>query len=439
MTLSDLHAKITTQTATVAVIGLGYVGLPVACKFAQAGCTVTGVDIKQSRVQMINRGQSPIEGDEPGLDDLLSAVVTQGRLHVTPDYAELATADVVLICVDTPVDQNHRPQYRALESASRSLGQVITPGTLVVIESTVAPGTVNGPVRALLEEASGMAAHRDFYLGTCPERVMPGRLLKNLRVMSRVCGGGTPETAEAMVAFYRHVVEADLDTADITTAELVKTTENAYRDVQIAFANEVAKICEVNGADVWRVRELVNKSPFRNMHMPGAGVGGHCIPKDPWLLAHSAGDAVSLALIPAARSINETMPNHVAGMVVSALEATGQIITQARVAVLGYAYLENSDDTRHSPTASLVARLHKMVSHVIIHDPWVAQYQGDVYRLFRNADAIVLMVKHDAYRELDLARAASLMRTPILVDGRGFFDPQHVESAGLRYRGVGRG
>ncbi len=437
--LQKLHQKIERQEAHIGLIGLGYVGLPVACVFAQAGFPVTGVDVKAGRVERINAGQNPIEGDEPGLAELLAEVTANHHLHATTDYSALSEADVVIIAVDTPVDQHHQPQYTALQAACSALGEVLTPGTLVIIESTVAPGTVNGMVRETLEKVSGLRLNQDFYLGTCPERVMPGRLLRNLRTMSRVCGGSTPETAQTMVALYRHIVNADLDPTDILTAELVKTTENAYRDVQIAFANEVAMICEANGADVWKVRELVNKSPHRHMHLPGAGVGGHCIPKDPWLLAYSANNSVPLRLIPAARTINDSMPLHVANMVVEALQSAGQVVTQARVGVLGYAYLENSDDTRHSPTAALVARLHQLVGDVTIHDPWVVQYRGDLWERLQRCDAAVLMVKHDAYRNLDLHRLKEVLRTPILIDGRGFFDPAAVRAAGLMYRGIGRG
>jgi UDP-N-acetyl-D-mannosaminuronic acid dehydrogenase len=309
----------------------------------------------------------------------------------------------------------------------------------VIVESTVAPGTVENLVRPLLEQTSGKKANQGFLLGVCPERVMPGKLLANLQKLSRVCGGGTPETSEVMVSLYHHIVEADLDTTDIITAELVKTTENTYRDVEIAFANEVAMICEITGADVWRVRELVNKSPYRNMHLPGAGVGGHCIPKDPWLLAHAADGRLSLQLIPTARAINDGMPVHMAEIIAEALAASGREIVGSRVAVLGYAYLENSDDVRNSPTEPLVTRLKELGIVPIVHDPWVKEYQGDLLEKVQGCDAVALMVKHDAYHNLDWSVLRSAMRTPILVDGRGFCDPSKIRSAGFTYRGIGRG
>jgi UDP-N-acetyl-D-mannosaminuronic acid dehydrogenase len=435
--LNELQQNIATTTATIGVVGLGYVGLPVACVFAQARFRVIGVDIKPDRVALINQGQSPIEGDEPGLNELLSDVVTAGRFHATTDIATLSEADIITINVETPVDEYHQPRYEALKAVCRTLGPVLKDGALVIVESTVAPGTTEELVGPLLEESSGKRVNEGFYVGACPERVMPGKLLANIRTVSRVCGGSTPEVAETMVKLYGHIVQADLDPCDVRTAELVKTTENAYRDVQIAFANEVALICEANGANVWRVRELVNKSPYRQMHLPGAGVGGHCIPKDPWLLASSAQGSVQLKVIPAARSINDGMPIHVAQMTMRALEAAHCPIEKACVAILGYAYLENSDDTRNSPSEALVEYLERHQISVRIHDPWVAEYQGNIEEVFAQADAAILMVGHTAYRELDLASVAKALRTPILIDGRGMVDPAAAKAAGLHYDGVG--
>lgn len=442
--LAELKLKLEAGQAVVGVIGLGYVGLPVACAFAQAGFQVVGVDIDAGRVALIQQGVSPIEGDEPGLAELLAEVIASGCLAATTDYQQLAAADVVLIDVETPVDDDHIPHYRALQAAVRSLSPVLKRGGLVIVESTIAPGTVDHIVKPLLEAQTGWQVNQDFYLGACPERVMPGKLLANLRQLSRVCGGSTPEVAEAMVALYRHIVAADLDVADVLTAELVKTTENAYRDVQIAFANEVALICEAVGGDVWRVRELVNKSPYRQMHLPGAGVGGHCIPKDPWLLAHGLRLVESdvplrppLRLIPAARQINDGMPHHVGELTLAALQAHGLSPNEAKVAVMGYAYLENSDDTRNSPSASLVDFLRQAQVEVVIHDPWVTAYQGDLWASVKGCDAAVFMVAHQQYRELDLAQLETTLRTPVLIDGRHLFDNHTAQTIGFTYYGIG--
>jgi UDP-N-acetyl-D-mannosaminuronic acid dehydrogenase len=440
MTLIELHQKIEQKEAIIAVIGLGYVGLPVAAVFAKAGFQVIGVDIKAERVATINQGRSPIEGEEPGLASLLAEVVANRQLQATSHYDHLRQADVILIDVETPVDEHHQPQYVALKAVCRALGPVLKAGALVIVESTLAPGTTDHLVRPLLEEASYRRVNEGFHLGACPERVMPGKLLSNLRRMSRVCGGTTPETAQAMMALYRHVVVADLDPADCVTAELVKTTENAYRDVNIAFANEVALICEAVGGDVWQVRELVNKSPGRNMLLPGAGVGGHCIPKDPWLLVAQARKMdVPVRLIPASRAVNDYMPFHVAYLLEETLLAIGRPLRGARIGVLGYAYLENADDTRNSPSIQLVKQLRDAGAEVMVHDPWIAEYDGNVMERLDGCDAAVLMVAHTAYRTLDLTDLKKSLRVPVLVDGRRLYSYGQAKAAGLVYRAVGQG
>jgi UDP-N-acetyl-D-mannosaminuronic acid dehydrogenase len=440
MTLLELSGRIDGKQARLAVIGLGYVGLPVAASFAEAGFAVLGVEQNAHKVAAINAGRSPIEGEEPGLAALVERVVRSGKLRAVTAFADISSCEVAIICVETPVDDRHLPRYTALRSVLQDLGRVMPPGALVIVESTLSPGTMQAVVRPLLEASSGRRLNEGFFLGHCPERVMPGKLLANLHRVSRVMGGMTPETAGVMAALYRHLVEADLDLADCVTAELVKTVENAYRDVQIAFANEVALISEAAGGDVWKVRELVNKSPGRQMLLPGAGVGGHCIPKDPWLLAAAArGTETPLRLIPAARLVNDSMPGHVAGRLEAILQAGGRPLGEAKILVLGYTYLEDSDDTRNSPSEALVKRLQARRAAVVIHDPYLPPYQGEVYTFASGCDAVVLMVKHRAYAGLDLGRLQAALRTPLLVDGRGFFRPEQAQAAGLIYWGVGRG
>jgi len=432
-TLTSLKSGIENRTTAVGVIGLGYVGLPAACVLAEAGFKVTGIDIDANRVELINAGTSPIEGDEPGLAQLLTRVIDSKHLRASTAHKDLGKADVVLICVDTPVDADHRPRFKALRSACEQLGPVLKKGALVIIESTIAPGTIETVVRPALEASTGGLAGDRFHLGHCPERVMPGKLLRNMRTLSRVCGGSSPEVADAMVALYSTYVEGELDPADCLTAELVKTAENAYRDVSIAFANQLAVICEVTGGDVWRVRELVNKVPGRYVLLPGGGVGGHCIPKDSWLLAAPLGEAAESSLLGIARRINDGMPEHVAGLV-------GRLAASpAKVAVLGFAYLENSDDTRNSPSAALIEVLKKRGFAVQVHDPFVHEYAGDVMEALRGAECAVLMVAHSAYRELDLRAAAGVMERPQLVDARGLYKAESLQAAGFTSRTIGVG
>jgi UDP-N-acetyl-D-mannosaminuronic acid dehydrogenase len=302
---------------------------------------------------------------------------------------------------------------------------VLKRGAVVVIESTVAPATCVDIVTPLLEHASGMRVNDGFFVAACPERVMPGRLLNNLRTISRVLGVSSPAIAEPMRSLYGIVTTGDVDVADTTTAELVKTVENAYRDVNIAFANEVARICADAGADVYRVRELVNKSPGRLMLIPGAGVGGHCIPKDPWLLAAAARAQTPVRMISAARAINESMPEYVCDLLADKVAPQ----TGARIAVLGYSYLEDSDDIRHSPSEALIQILRSRGYDVSITDPWVAAHAGDVRDAVSGCAAIVIMVGHQDYSRLDYSDLLRRMTGKVIIDTRNVLRRRYTNDA----------
>ena len=436
--VARLIEQIENKSARIAVIGLGYVGLPVACMIAKSGFQTIGVDVNTSRVAVINNGASPIGGDEPGIAELVSEVVTSGCLRATTDYVQLADIHVAVLCVDTPIEaETHYPLYAGLRSALRSFGSVMAEGVLVIIESTIAPGTMSGVVIPELERASGKKAGVDFFVGHCPERVTPGLLLHNLTRLSRSVGGQTPEIAQAMVALYSNFVQGELDATDMLTAEIVKTAENAYRDVQIAFANEVALVCETLGADVYRVRELLNKSPGRNMLLPGAGVGGHCIPKDPWLLIANARDDFHARLIPAARAVNDAMPQHTVDLVAQALERHGRELAGSRIAVLGYAFREDTDDDRESPSMYLIEELRRRGAVPVVHDPYVQAYQVPLESVLSGANAVVLMVAHHEYKQLDLAKMRSLVANPIIIDGRNVVSVQAALAQGFTYLGIG--
>lgn len=433
--LAGLAARVEAREVPVAVVGLGYVGLPAACILATTGFRVLGVDTKADRVASIARGENPIEGDEPGLSEMLAQAVGAGRLQTTTDPDALGEARVILICVDTPVDTDHRPRYEALRAACAAIAPRLIAGALVIVESTISPGTMEAVVIPALEAGSGLRAGDDLGVGHCPERVMPGRLLLNMRTMARVLGASDPETARAMRALYSSFVEGQLDEASLLTAELVKTAENAYRDVQIAFANQLALVCEAAGGDVWRVRELVNRSPGRNVLLPGPGVGGHCIPKDPWLLAAPLGEGAEGSLLASARGLNDAMPGRAAGIVLAELRAQG--IESPRVAVLGYSYLENSDDTRNSPTVPFLEALRAAGATYAVHDPWVEEFRGDLWEVVRGCDAATILVAHDEYRGMDLGRLREALGHPVVIDTRAVLDAGAAASAGLLYRRLG--
>lgn len=264
----------------VAVVGIGYVGLPLACVLAESGFRTIGIDTDHNRVEMVNSGICPIVGDEPGLPELIRKVIADGSLKASTRPEEVSSCDAIFVCVDTPIGPDKKPRLEILRSAVTIVGRSMKKGVLVSIESTLPPGTMMSMVIPILEKESGLRAGKDFLVSHCPERVMPGKLLNNMRKVERVLGGLDSESIKRGIYFYSRIVVAKIHPTDLLSAEISKTAENAYRDVQISFANEMALICENYGADVYEIRKLVNTCPYRDMHVPGSGVGGHCLPKD---------------------------------------------------------------------------------------------------------------------------------------------------------------
>jgi UDP-N-acetyl-D-mannosaminuronic acid dehydrogenase len=450
------------MTRKVVVVGMGYVGIPVAALFADVpGFTVVGVQRRSKRsgwkIDWLNDGKNPIGGEEPGLSDLIARVVKRGTFKVMEDISTCRDAEAVLIDVQTPTDTSRIPNYESLKQVSADVGKHVQPATLVVVESTVAPGTTENVVKPILERASGMSAGKDFSLAFCYERVMVSRLIRNIVELPRIVGGFDEESTRRAMELYGHIVKAKLCPTDILTAEVAKVVENTYRDVNIAFANEVALICESLGVDVFKVRELVNtlpndptnpsSNPVRNMHFPGAGTGGHCLPKDPWLLKYGLDTYGKFKFFPKiivdSRGTNDSMPLHVADLVEDALAERGKKLKGAKVAILGVAFLENSDDTRNTPSAVLYRELERRGAKPFLHDPIVRDFDlpftNDLNKALEGADAVVLSTKHTEYLKLDLKKIKEKLATPVLVDGRNAFTSEVAKQAGLTYRGVGKG
>jgi UDP-N-acetyl-D-mannosaminuronic acid dehydrogenase len=445
----------------VVVVGMGYVGTPVAALFADVpGFTVTGIQRRSPRsawkVDAINHGKSPIEAEEPGLSELIARTVKKGTFKVTDDLSAYRDADAIIIAVQTPVDENREPKYESLRQVLADIGDNMKKGVLICLESTVAPGTTNHVAKPILEEHSGMKASRDFGLLFSYERVMVGRLLHNLTEYDRIVGGIDPESTRRGIELYRHIVKANLHSTDALTAEVAKVTENAYRDVNIAFANEVALICESLSVNVHDVRRFVNSlpndnsnpsaNPYRNMHIPGAGVGGHCLPKDSWLLKYGLDTYGQFKFEPNilvdSRKINDSMPKHMEELTVEALKEKHLKLNDVKIVILGVAFLENSDDTRNTPTEPLYNSLKGRCKDIIVHDPYVKEYEGikttsNLEEAIKDRDCLILVTRHREYLSLKPEWLKKQMRTPVIVDGRNAFDQSLFLKAGFAFRGVG--
>lgn len=445
----------------IAVVGMGYVGIPIAALLADVeGFTVVGVQRRSKRsgwkIDWLNEGKNPIGGDEPGLSELIARVVKKGTFSVVESIETCRDAEAVLIDVQTPTDVNRVPKYESLREVSEAVGRCISPGTLVVIESTVAPGTTENIIKPMLEKVSGMKVGGGIFLAFCYERVMVGRLLKNITTLPRIIGGVNAESSRRAMDIYKHIVKAKLCPTNALTAEVAKTVENAYRDVNIAFANEVGLICESLGIDAFEVRELVNtlpndptnpaSNPHRNMHYPGCGVGGHCLPKDSWLLKYGLDEYGKTKFFPrlivTSRELNDAMPLHMADLFEQALMEKGKSIKNAKATILGIAFLENSDDTRNTPSTTLYHELVRRGATPMLHDPVVRDFDipfsNDLNETIEGTDGLLIMTKHHYYLKLDLRKVRMQVATPILVDGRNAFNTQTAISAGFIYKGIGK-
>lgn len=409
--------RLRTRSARVSVIGQGYVGLSLANGVALAGLQVHGIDLDAERVAALAAGRNVV----PGVDDaLFTAAVESGRLQVTTDMTAMREADVVVICVPTPVVE-HRPDLSAIEAASRAVAPHLAAGALVVLESTTYPGTTEQVVLPLLQAGSGLQAGSDFLLAYSPERIDPGNRKYGLRNTPRVVGGLTPDCTEAAVAFYQLTVDDVIAVSSCRAAELAKLLENTFRMVNIALVNELAGLCSEQGIDVWEVIRAAASKPFGFMPFyPGPGVGGHCIPLDPTYLAWQSRRDTGrpFRLVEMAQDINAQMPAYVSQRVVEALNDAGRSVKDARVLALGVTYKPNVGDLRESAAIHVLERLHRKGAQVAFHDPYVQRIEEGALRLDRveltrhaleSADVVVLLTPHDSYDLEEVVAASRLL------------------------------
>ncbi len=446
----DLKRQVAKGNVTVSVIGLGWMGLPTACILAEAGAKVIGVDINHSVVKKLNEGISHLE--EPGVERLVKRHTRTGRFNATTSVEEASSqSDVIIIVVPTLIDQSKRPDYSAVESASKEIGKGIHKGSLVIVESTCGPGVTERIVRATLEKRSGLKAGEDFGLAYSPIRAMAGRALADLQSYNRVVGAISKKSLDAACAILSTTTKGELiRVRDIKTAEAAKLFEVIYRDVNIGLANEFAVFCENAGIDYVEAMAAANSQPYSHLHVPGVGVGGHCLPVYPYMLMDEAkSQGVKLRIVKTSRSMNEEMPKHVLSLAANGLRASGKPLRRARVTILGISYRPNVKEIRFSPAIELISLLKRRGVRVTIYDP---QFSCDeigklghaaeptLKKAVEKADCVIIAVAHDEFRRLDARELAALMgRSPVIVDCAHLIDPAQAEKSRVTYRGVGRG
>ena len=402
--------------ATVGVIGLGYVGLPLAVAFAREGCDVIAVDLDARKIEAIGAGRSYIE-DVPS--ELLGEV--SARLHPTTRYAGLAEAEAVLICVPTPLTRNREPDLGPMIGASRALAEVLRADQLVVLESTTYPGTTRELVAPLLEE-SGLAAGRDFHLAFSPERVDPGREDFTLRNTPKVLGGLTDACAERAEGLYGRICDELVRVSSPEAAELTKLLENIFRSVNIALVNELAMLTDRMGIDIWEVVEAASSKPYGFMRFdPGPGMGGHCMPVDPFYLSWRAREFdMATEFIELAGKVNQQMPYHCVAKAQRALNDAGRSVKGARIAVLGVSYKSGVGDVRESPALKIISLLRELGAEIHYHDPHVPVLADfglsnePLEEAMKDAELVLIVTAHPGVDYDLVARRARLV-----VDLRG--------------------
>ena len=392
-----------TEDRRLAVIGLGYVGLPLAISFVEAGLEVEGVDAHSGRVAELSAGRSPID-DIP--DSRLTGAIAAGMHVVGTDAAHLADADVIFVCVPTPIDQAKDPDLGPVLSAAELIRRHLRKGQLVILQSTTFPGTTTGPFRKVLEQ-SGFMAGRDFDLAFAPERVNPGDPASAAKDVPRLVGATTPEATMRAATLLRRINNAVIELSSPDAAELAKLLENIFRNVNIALVNQLALLCERMGLDVWEVIGAAATKPFGFMRFtPGPGFGGHCIPVDPYYLAWRAREFDFVdRFVELAGDINYAMPRHVVDLVAEGLNDRGKALKGARVGVLGVAFKPDVRDARNAPAAAILAGLASRGADVSYHDPHVPRFRDTdgvardsvaIEGVLRGSDAVVVVTPHKA-------------------------------------------
>lgn len=408
----------------VCVVGLGYIGLPTASLLATKGFQVYGVDVNTDAVEMINSGKVHIY--EPDLDIMVKAAVQSGNLKAG---VEPEVADIFILAVPTPFKDNHKPDLTYVEQATKTIAPYVKQGDLVILESTSPVGTTEKVTKWILEEREDLTINEElnsnkgvFYVSHCPERVLPGHILRELVENDRIIGGINSESTKKTVDFYKKFVKGKILETNARTAEMAKLTENSFRDVNIAFANELSMICDELNINVWELINLANRHPRVNILQPGPGVGGHCIAVDPWFIVDAAPEQAKL--IHTARIVNDYKP----GYVVDKIREKADKFKNPVIACLGLAFKANIDDLRESPAVEIVEYLAKQqLGEIVVSEPNIQQLPDKLNKLGINldstaatiskADIIVLLVDHDSFKDIDRLT----LNEKVVIDTRGIW------------------
>ncbi len=415
----------------VCVIGLGYVGLPLANLCSLKGYEAYGLDSNKDKIKLLKKNVSPIKG-----------IKVNPNLNLTNNTLVINKCDIIIVCVPTPIDKNNLPDLRFIKSASEAISKNLKKNQLIIIETTISPGVTEEIIMPILEK-SKLKAGNDFYLAHCPERINPGDKKWNVTNIPRVVGAISNKGIKKTVKFYKSIINAKItEMSSVKSAEAVKIIENAFRDINIAFVNELAKSFDILGIDTKEVINGASTKPFSFMpHYPGCGVGGHCIPVDPYYLIEKA-KQVGFAheFLSLAREINKSMPSYTIRLLEEKLKSIKKTIKNAKIGVLGLAYKKDIDDTRESPSLTIIKNLKALGAKVYYYDPYLKKKSNtpNLKKLLKKSDYLILATEHKEFLDVNplLFKEYNIK---IIIDGKNCLNKEKIKKLGIIYKGIGRG
>ena len=444
--IDEVRNSLVTKSLKVCIVGIGRIGLPTALSFAQAGLQTIGADINEKLVDSINAGNFPLK-DEPGYEDIFNSVRKNGNFSATTDINEaISKSNLILLSLPTPMDENNIPIYLALESVGKQLSQTLQSNSLVVVESTIEPGFIENVMIKRIGVDSRLQAGKNFTIGVCPENANPGEILHDFTGLPRLVGGMDEQTTKIIALIYDFVFSVELVTMpDCKTANAVKLTTNVFRDINIAFVNELSLMFEKLGIDTLKVLDAAKRKYNFQIHYPGAGVGGPCLPINSYQFLNTAKRIGSeLNIVKYGRAINEKMPDHVVNLTLDGFKKCNKSIKDSTLLILGVSYKPDVKDIQLSPAEIIIKKLKALGAKIRIYDPYYKDNQvfginveHDIQDVLSEVDASIIVTAHKEFQEIN-PKIFTKMKTPILIDSRGIIDISSANSAGLVFRGLGR-
>ena len=445
--LEDVTKSLESKTLRVCVIGIGRIGLPPALSFAKSGLDTIGVDINEKLVNDINSEIFPLK-DEPGYGEIFETVLKNKKFTATTKIEEaVPNSDLILLSLPTPMDENNIPDYSALRNVASKLSDILSPNSLVIVESTIEPGFIEDEMVSIISKSGRLNVEENFFIGVCPENANPGEILHDFTNLPRLVGGINYDITKIIKKIYDFVFSVELvEMPNCKTANAVKLTTNVFRDINIAFVSELSLMFEKLGIDTNKVLEAAKKKYNFQVHYPGSGVGGPCLPINSYQLLNTAKRTGSnLSIIESGRKINEKMPEHVIQLTSDAFQESGKSIDNSKILILGVSYKPNVKDIQLTPAEEIIKKLQNLGSKIYIYDPYYSSkevfgitVEDNIDDIISSVDAAIIVTAHDEFKKIPISLFKK-MNKPILIDTRGIIEPKDAKEQKIIFRGLGRG